>query len=162
MDLSDQEFKIISQEIDLVDGRAKQMEDTRRIIKNWCVVTWAASVGLTIKELPTLVFLTGLIPMSFFLLDALSRRQQHAFDRRITKIGEFLNQRFRGEGNASDFHLLELREKFGETKLGSIREIKKTWRITKRWLIAPTIWALYISLSLFSILAWFAAILLPA
>jgi hypothetical protein len=117
---ADQRFEIIKKEIDVVDGRIKQMEETRRIIKNWCVITWAASVGIAIREQQSLIFLTSFLPAIFFGLEALYRRQQNSFETRMQEIAEFLNN------YSSDFKLLLIRNQFGKSHYDPSKNVVKS------------------------------------
>jgi uncharacterized membrane protein len=118
MNMTEQMLNLLIKEIDVIEGRISTLEETRRTIKNWCIVTWVASLGFTINDHQSLIVLTLFIPLIFFCLDMFSYRHQDAYAERIKIIRSFLNEYLRS-GYVSDVEFFIIRGRLGR---------KKPWR----------------------------------
>jgi hypothetical protein len=146
--MNDQTFQIIVKEIEVIDGRIKQMEDIRRIVKSWCIITWGAAMGLLIREQQEHIALAALIPLAFWWTEMLYWRRENTFFRRLKQIRKFLNGSFGfgGKEVPSDFNLLEI--SFGyESRRDGI------WESINSWSIA----SLYLLLGVITFIAWWVA-----
>lgn len=87
------QFDILKKELDLIDAAIRQVDDITKGIKNWAIVTWSASVGVSVSssKLKAYVWLTAFLPVLFWILDASYRRVQRNFIGRNRKIRDFIN-----------------------------------------------------------------------
>jgi hypothetical protein len=111
--------------------------------------TWTASVGVSLasNELKKFIWLTAVIPILFWILDASYRRVQRTFIGRNRKIREFINSDdFKNAATLEepfDFNLLEMRIKSDDWKDKMLGVM-----------IFRTVWVLYGGLSFLSIIVW--------
>ena len=93
MSLVDRQFDLLKKELELIDAAIRQIDDMTKGIKKWAIVTWTASVGvaLTNTELCPYLWLTGSIPLLFWVVDGSYRRDQRSFILRQREIAEFVN-----------------------------------------------------------------------
>lgn len=147
--LVDRQFQLLLKELELVDGAIRQLDDITKGIKNWAIVTWTAALGLTLatSALQPYVWITAVVPLLFWLVDASHRRVQRSFILRSRAISDYVNssgfQKAAEEGAPLDFKLLRMREH------------SRHW--TNRLLgvmVFRTISILYLGLILISLIAW--------
>lgn len=147
------QFDILKKELDLIDAAIRQIDDITKSIKNWAIVAWSASVGVSLSsnELKAYVWLTAFLPVLFWILDASYRRVQRTFIGRNRKIRDFINSgEFKNAANLNepfDFPLLEMRFKSNSWK-------DKLFGI----MVFRTVWVLYVGLSLLSVIVWGVAL----
>lgn len=150
------QFDILKKELDLIDTAIRQIDDITKGIKNWAIVTWSASVGVSLSsnELKAYVWLTAFLPVLFWILDASYRRIQRTFIGRNRKIRDFINSdEFKNAANLNepfDFLLLEMRYKSNSWK-------DKLFGI----MVFRTVWVLYVGLSLLSVIVWMVVLKCP-
>ena len=115
MALIDRQFELLQQELELVNTAIRQHDEITKSIKDWTIVTWTAAMGstLAIPGLRPFVWLTGAIPLLFWIVDGSFRVIQRSFINRAREISEFANSaEFRSaisEGGSFDFPLLKMR-----------------------------------------------------
>lgn len=150
------QFEILKKELDLIDTAIRQIDDITKGIKNWAIVTWSASVGVSLSsnELKAYVWLTAFLPVLFWILDASYRRVQRTFIGRNRKIRDFINSdEFKNAAILNkpfDFLLLEMRYKSNSWK-------DKLFGI----MVFRTVWVLYAGLSLLSVIVWMVILKCP-
>jgi hypothetical protein len=147
------QFDLLKKELDLIDGAIRQIDDITKGIKNWAIVTWTASVGVSLasNELKTYVWLTAFIPILFWLLDASYRRVQRTFIGRNREIREFIN--------SDDFKNAAISEEPFDFKLLEMRTKSNDWKDKLLGvMVFRTVWVLYGGLSLLSIIVWIVVI----
>ena len=147
--LVDIQLEILSGELKHIDGAIRQHDQITTSIKNWAVVTWTASIGLSLKE-PSLhpyIWMTAIVPVVFWIVDGSFRRIQRTFIARIREISEYVNsatfQNAAAKGQPLDFRLLVMRQKttaFKDTLLGTM--------------LFRSVSLLYIGLTLCSLAVW--------
>jgi hypothetical protein len=109
------QFELLKLELSLINSGIRQMDDITKGVKNWAVVTWTASIGLSIAtpKLNKFMWLTALVPFVFWLVDTSFRQIQRTFIYRIRLISEFINSdKFNksiAQGRIVDFYLLDMR-----------------------------------------------------
>ncbi len=71
----------------------KRMDELTQKCKDWTVLIWAGGVSLAISQehLRRYIWLTGVVPLLFWLLDGWWRKIQRTCVFRSKKISEFLN-----------------------------------------------------------------------
>lgn len=91
--LFDVQLEILNNELKFIDGAIRQHDELAKSVKNWVVVTWAASLGFALKEpsLQDYVGLTAIVPLVFWLVDGSFIRIQHNFIARAKRISIHLN-----------------------------------------------------------------------
>ncbi len=143
------QFALLNKELDLIDAAIRQIDDITKGIKNWAIVTWTASVGVSLAsaELKSYVWLTAFIPILFWVLDASYRRVQRTFIGRNRKIKNFLN--------SDDFKNAAISEEPFTFKLLEMRIKSNNWKDKMLGvMIFRTVWVLYGGLSVLSIIVW--------
>ncbi len=147
-------LKLEFQHINDAIGR---IDETTAKVKNWAIVTWAGSLGLALKDpqLRPFLWLTALLPLLFFFVDAWWRRIQRSFIFRIQKMAEFLNgnnlmDSFR-ERQVKRIYILDPRAKqWSKSKeYESFTSVFRTMRFNE-------VAAFYLGLSLLSVGLWWA------
>jgi hypothetical protein len=140
---------MITAELVHINGAIRQHDDIAKSVKNWAVVTWAASVGLALKEagLHAFLWLTAVVPLVFWIVDASFRRIQRSFISRVQQISDAVNSpafKLAAEkGSPFDFPLLLMRcktKEFNNTLLGTM--------------LFRSVSILYIGLMLCSVAVW--------
>jgi uncharacterized membrane protein len=146
----DTQLEMLKAELTHIDGAIRQHDEITKSVKNWAIVTWTASIGLALKDesLHSFIWLTAVIPIVFWIVDASFRRIQRSFISRIQQISKFVNSKeFRvaaKDGSSIDFPLLMMRRK--------TREFKNTLPGT---MLFRSVSFLYIGLSICSLVVWF-------
>jgi len=146
--LFDRQLELLKMELELVNSTIRQLDDITKGIKNWAIVVWTGSVGLGLStaNLHKFLWLTGLIPLLFWIVDASYRRHQRTFIVRMRDISDFVNSS-EFDKSARDrlpfsFKLLQMRTKKGKkTDLLSVMMFR-------------TVWILYLGLIVLSVLLW--------
>ena len=84
MTLVDHQFDLLKKELDLIDTAIRQIDDITKGVKNWAIVTWTASLGVTLATDPIkpYIWLTAIIPLLFWVVDGSYRRVQRRCVRR--------------------------------------------------------------------------------
>ena len=127
--LVDIQLEMLDGELKHIDGAIWQHDQITTSIKNWAVVTWTASIGLSLKEtgLHPYIWMTAIVSVVFWIVDGSFRRIQRTFIARIREISEYVNsatfQNAAGTGQPLDFRLLVMRRKttdFKDTLLGAM------------------------------------------
>ena len=145
----DYQLELLKAELTHINGAVRQHDEITKSVKNWAILTWTGSLGLALKEqnLHSFVWLTAVIPIVFWIVDASYRRIQRSFIRRIRDIADFVNkEKFLTAveaGTATDFELLVMRSKtkeFKDTLLGAM--------------LFRSVWILYVGLAICSFVAW--------
>ena len=145
----DYQLEVLKAELTHIDGAIRQHDEITKSVKNWAILTWTGSLGLALKDqnLHSFVWLTAVIPMVFWIVDASFRRIQRSFIRRIEDIAKFVNsEKFRlsaETGTPNDFELLLMRHKstkFKDTLLGAM--------------LFRSVWFLYVGLAICSLIVW--------
>ncbi len=143
------QFGLLNKELDLIDAAIRQLDEITKSIKNWAIVTWTASVGVSLAsiDLKSYVWLTAFIPILFWVLDASYRRVQRTFIGRNRKISEFLN--------SDDFKCAAMSEEPLNFELLEMRIKSNNWKDKMLGImIFRTVWVLYGGLSVLSIIVW--------
>ena len=147
--LVDIQLEMLNVELDHISGTIRQHDEITKSIKNWAVVTWTASVGLSLKEtnLHTFIWMTAIVPIVFWIVDGSFRRIQRSFISRIQEISDYVNSsNFRmafEQGTPLEFPLLLMRRKtddFADTLLGTM--------------LFRSVSLLYVGLALCSVAIW--------
>jgi hypothetical protein len=153
-DLFCRQFQLLEKELELIDKTIRSHDDITKGIKNWAIVTWTASVGvgLSTNSLKPFLWLTAVIPVLFWLVDASYRRVQRTFIARQREISDFINSdTFRSAAENStpfSFHLLKM------------RIVRPGWHNTMFGvMVFRTVGILYVGLAAFSILTWALSVL---
>ena len=145
----DLQWEMLNAELKHIDGAIRQCDQTTMSLKNWAVVTWTGSIGLSLKEpsLHPFVWLTAVVPLVFWITDGSFRRIQRTFICRVQEISRFLNStdfKVAAEKRCPfDFQLLVMRRKdpkFENTLLGAM--------------LFRSVWLLYLGLAACSIAVW--------
>ena len=91
--LFDIHLELLNNELKSIDGAIRQQDEITKSVKNWAVVTWAASIGVALKEpeLHAFVWLTAIVPLVFWLVDGSFRRIQRSFIARVEEISTYFN-----------------------------------------------------------------------
>ena len=125
----DVQLELLNNELRSIDGAIRQHDELTKSVKNWAVVTWTASIGLSIKEseLHSFIWLTAVVPLVFWLVDGSYRRIQRSFIARVEQISEYLNsESFKvaaSSGTSISIPLLAMRARttrFKDTLLGTM------------------------------------------
>jgi len=89
----ERQFELLLSEINLINGAIRQHDDITKSIKNWAVLTWTAGMGAALneKELHPFIWVTAVIPLVFWIVDASFRRVQRSFIARYEQIAEYVN-----------------------------------------------------------------------
>jgi hypothetical protein len=120
---------MLNAELNHIGGAIRQHDEITKSIKNWAVVTWTASIGLSLKEtgLHPFIWMTAIVPLVFWIVDGSFRRIQRTFIARVREIADYVNSstfRLAAEkGSPLDFPLLLMRRKtadFKDTHLGAM------------------------------------------
>lgn len=120
--LIDIQLEMLSTELNHIDGAIRQHDEITKSIKNWAVLTWTASIGLSLKEsqLRSFVWMTAIVPVVFWIVDGSFRRIQRTFIARLVEIADYINsQGFKDavrHGLPLDFPLLLMRKKTTDFK----------------------------------------------
>ena len=120
--LFDVQMDFLASELKSIDGAIRQHDEITKTTKNWAVVTWTASIGVALKEpaLQPYIWITGVVPLVFWLVDASFRRIQRSFIVRIEQIADYINsQSFReaaSTGGPISIPLLAMRVHTGKFK----------------------------------------------
>lgn len=147
--LIDIQLEMLTAELNHIDGAIRQHDEITKSIKNWVVVTWTASIGLSLKEsdLHSFIWMTAIVPLVFWIVDGSFRRIQRTFIGRVRQISDYVNSpgfRTAAEnGSALEFPLLLMRRKtndFKDTLLGTM--------------LFRSVSLLYVGLALCSIAVW--------
>jgi hypothetical protein len=147
--LVDIQLEMLNAELNHIGGAIRQHDEITKSVKNWTVVTWTASIGLSLKEqdLHRFVWMTAIVPLMFWVVDGSFRRIQRAFIVRVQEISDYVNSptfRMAAEkGSPLDFPLLLMRRKarnFTNTLLGAM--------------LFRSVSLLYVGLALCSLLIW--------
>jgi hypothetical protein len=87
------QLEILKIELNQIDSAIRQMDDITKSIKDWAIVTWTFSVGvaLNMEGTGTIIALTAIIPVLFWIVDARYRKIQRSFIYRLNLISDFLN-----------------------------------------------------------------------
>ena len=127
--LVDVQLEVLKAELKHIDGAIRQHDQITTSIKNWAVVTWTASIGLSLKEkdLHPYIWMTAIVPLVFWIVDGSFRRIQRTFIARMREISGSVNssalQNAIEKGLPLDLHLLVMRRKtkdFKDTLLGAM------------------------------------------
>lgn len=80
-------------EIGLIDNAIARIDGLKQGTKNWAITVWAGSLAVVIasQDLRPIAFLTALLPLMFWIIDARWSFYMRAFIYREAKISEFLN-----------------------------------------------------------------------
>ncbi len=149
MTLVDHQFDLLKKELDLIDTAIRQIDDITKGVKNWAIVTWTASLGVTLATDPIkpYIWLTAIIPLLFWVVDGSYRRVQRSFITRNREISEYVNsQSFKSAiqtGKSLDFALLRMRTKDSDWRNSMIGV-----------LLFRTVGALYAGLMAISLISW--------
>lgn len=147
--LVDIQLEMLNAELSHIGGAIRQHDEITKSIKNWAVVTWTASVGLSLKEsdLHAFIWMTAIVPLVFWVVDGSFRRIQRTFIGRVREISDYVNSPvFRtaaAEGAPLEFPLLLMRRKtkdFKDTLLGTM--------------LFRSVSLLYVGLALCSVAVW--------
>jgi hypothetical protein len=148
------QLDLLKREVEIIDNAIARIDGITQNIKNWALVIWIGviTVALSDPDLRRYIIYSGVIPMSFWLLNARWSYFSRGFIYREAKISEFLN---------SD----RLRESFQEQRLIGLKvldpagvQYRKTheyqrtvnyWRALKY----PEVYIFYLGLLLISVLA---------
>lgn len=127
--LVDIQLEMLNAELSHIDGAIRQHDEITKSIKNWAVVTWTASIGLSLKETPLhpFVWMTAIVPLVLWIVDGSYRRIQRTFIARLREIADYVNSsafQLAGEkGLPLEFPLLLMRRKttdFKDTIVGAM------------------------------------------
>jgi hypothetical protein len=155
--LFEKQYELLKHELDLVSNAIRQQDEITKSVKNWAIVTWTASIGLSVSQtqLHTYLWLTAVIPFLFWLVDGTFRRIQRTFIVRFSDIAEYLNgQSFAQSaqsGSALDFPLMQMRSRKKYTN-GDWRHWRKNSLVGV--MMFKSVGFLYIGLILVSLLMW--------
>jgi hypothetical protein len=147
--LLDIQLEMLNAELNHIGGAIRQHDEITKSIKNWAVVTWTASIGLSLKEtdLHPFIWMTAIVPLVFWVVDGSFRRIQRTFIARVREIADYMNSspfRLAAEkGFPLDLPLLLMRRKttdFKDTHLGAM--------------LFGSVSLLYIGLALCSLAVW--------
>lgn len=147
--LVDIQLEMLNAELNHIGGAIRQHDEITKSIKNWAVVTWTASVGLSLKEpnLHAFIWMTAIVPLVFWIVDASFRRIQRTFIRRVREISDYVNSpsfRMAAEkGSPLEFPLLLMRRK--------TKDFKDTLPGT---MLFRSVSLLYVGLALCSVAVW--------
>lgn len=145
----DYQFDLLKKEIEHVDGAIRQHDEITKNVKNWAILTWTASIGFTLKDkhLLPFIWLTAVIPIVFWVVDASFRRIQRSFINRTQQIADFVNSdefvTAVQNGTPFKFDVLRMRHRsnsFKNTLLGTM--------------LFRSVSILYCSLAMCSIFVW--------
>src|ERR1700730_16809976 len=111
------QLEFLKLEFGSINEIIKRIDEMTQRNKDWAVLIWTGSISLAISQ-PSLrryVWLTAVLPLLFWFLDAWWRRIQRSCIFRIQKISEFLNGpdlvlSFQQQ-RLVDFHLLDPRSR---------------------------------------------------
>ncbi len=152
------QLELLKVELNQIDSAIRQMDDITKSIKDWAIVTWTFSLGATLQMngLKPYIWLTAIIPLLFWIVDARYRLIQKSFIYRLNQISNFLNderlkQSF-DEQKLVNFRLLDLRAKKSHDK--DYNSYINIFRILRFGSVAY----LYIGLILISLLVHFLRI----
>lgn len=87
------QLEFLKLEYESISEIIKRIDEMTQKNKEWAILVWAGSVSLAISQ-PSLrryVFLTAVLPVLFWFIDAWWRRTQRTCIFRIEKIADFLN-----------------------------------------------------------------------
>ena len=147
--LVDIQLEMLNAELNHIGGAIRQHDEISKSVKNWAVVTWTASIGLSLKEpdLHPFVWLTAIVPLVFWIVDGSFRRIQRTFISRVREISDYVNSPgFRTaaeKGSTLEFPLLLMRRKtkvFKDTLPGTM--------------LFRSVSLLYVGLALCSLAVW--------
>lgn len=125
----DYQLELLKEELAHINGAIRQHDEMTKSIKNWAILTWTATLGVSLKEdsLRPFVAVTAIIPIVFWIVDATFRRIQRSFIIRIEEISAFVNsEKFTvaaKDRTSINFDLLVMRRKnraFKNTLLGTM------------------------------------------
>ena len=70
---------MLNAELNHIGGAIRQHDEITKSIKNWAVVTWTASIGLSLKEtgLHPFIWMTAIVPLVFWIVDGCCSDQCH-------------------------------------------------------------------------------------
>lgn len=93
MNAFEYQLEILKWELHIIEEAIRQIDDTTNSIKNWTIITWGVSLGtsISIDSLNQYIWLTGIFPLLFWLIDANFRRIQRSFIYRLNQVSDFLN-----------------------------------------------------------------------
>ncbi|MCP4109827.1 MAG: DUF2270 domain-containing protein [Desulfobacteraceae bacterium] len=91
--LIDHQIELLKLEMQFIDNTIGRIDNIAQGTKNWSIITWAGSIAIVIgkPELRPYIFLTGLLPLLFWYIDASWRRIQRRSAYRSNKITDYLN-----------------------------------------------------------------------
>jgi hypothetical protein len=127
--LIDIQLEMLNAELHHVNAAIRQHDEITKSIKNWAVLTWTASIGLSLKEtqLHSFIWMTAIVPLVFWIVDGSFRRIQRSFIARVRAISDYVNsEQFQSaaeKGAKLDFTLLLMRHKttnFKDTLVGAM------------------------------------------
>jgi hypothetical protein len=160
-DLFDYQFELLKLELELGYSAILQHADITKGIKNWAIVTWSGSIGLALSSpnFYKFLWLTGLIPLLFWVVDISFNRVMMTFVNRVRRISDFINSdsfsRSVKERRLVRFNIMTLRaQPQGPITRKFILMLKQLTVI-----LFPTVSILYIGLTTISLLLW---IILPS
>ena len=111
------QLECLKTEMDLVDREITRYETITQNVKNFAIVSWAASITVFVsqQDLRTYVMITAILPILFWILDAIWLSQHRGASLRLEKISEFINSdrlvtSFK-QKKIVDFFLLDVRGK---------------------------------------------------
>ena len=120
--LIDIQLEMLNAELNHIGGAIRQHDEITKSVKNWAVVTWTASIGLFLKDpnLHSLIWLTAIVPLVFWIVDGSFRRIQRSLISRMQEISDYVNSpMFRTaaeNGSPLEFPLLLMRRKTKDFK----------------------------------------------
>lgn len=87
-------LKILEKELESINEIIERHDKFTQTTKNWAIVLWIGVLSLILKDnkqLSHFIFLTPVIPLIFWIVDATWRRLQNRSIYRSQKISEYLN-----------------------------------------------------------------------
>jgi hypothetical protein len=136
-------------ELTLIDAAIRQHDEIQKSIKNRAIAAWTAGIGVSLlsERLNDWLFLTALIPLLFWYVEALYRRLQRSFIFRTEEISERLNSpgfaQAAANGGPIPVDLMRLRVGYS-SEMGPILQ----------YMFFRTIGAHYIGLAAVSVACW--------
>ena len=87
------QLDILSKEIDMIDHEIGRLDEQGRATRNWAILTWGGAIAAILSQLPEFrpyVFVTGIIPVLFWLTDTRWTHLMRSALYRLDKISDFL------------------------------------------------------------------------
>jgi hypothetical protein len=109
----DYQLEILKMEIEYIGGIFARIDEIGQTTKNWAIVVWAGVITLVLgaQDLRKYIFLTAILPLLFWFIEAWWKHLQRRSGYRMKKITEFLNdgrlEQSYAQGKLIDFKVLD-------------------------------------------------------